>query len=174
MSLSTHHNNQTTTPDSWTHTEFNGIPKDDNTNTLAGQRWIASQSLTRGWYQRCNRDHIRQNTATDSPVRTYGFKAETNTSHVTSGLRSIICNCRTWQGYQAAIISMDIRTFPDAIEHKVIFDALVSAQIPQHNINAIMRDYHMKTASLILSGKTTSSKHKFTKGGWQGGTAFMA
>ena len=113
-----YHNNQTHSPLTWNHTYFNGISKNENTNTLPGQGWIASQAMTRGWYQRANRDNMRRHYNTNSPVRSYGFKRRPNTRHITGWVRSIIRNCSMCKGYQAVIISMDINMFPDALNAK--------------------------------------------------------
>ena len=60
---------------------------------------------------------------------------------------------------------MDIRTFFDSIDHKVMHDALIKANIPLHNANAIMKDYHKKTSDLTLADGTASHTHQFTLGG---------
>ena len=82
---------------------------------------------------------MRRNYNTNSPVRSYGFKRLANTSHITGWIRSIIRNCNMWKGYQAVIISMDIKTFFDALSHTVMYNAMKKAGIPRHNINAIMK-----------------------------------
>ena len=47
----------------------------------------------------------------------------------------------------------------------------MKAAVPRHNINALIKDYYQKTARLTLGNGTRSSTHKFSLGGWQGGSA---
>ena len=66
---------------------------------------------------------------------------------------------------------MDIRTFFDALDHKVMYACLVKAGVPRHNINVLIKEYYQKTASLTLGDGRKSSTHRFSLGGWQGGSA---
>lgn len=64
-------NNINDAPESWIHASSIGLPKDKNGALLEQLRWIVKASITRQWYQRCNRDKLRIEPRTRSTVRTY-------------------------------------------------------------------------------------------------------
>ena len=169
--FNSYHNNGTPSPDSWTHSTFEGLPKDKHSITLEQFRWIVKMSLTRQWYQRCNRDSLRSKQRTTSSVRTYGFKQSIQPGNITGWLRGIIKHCSRWKGYQAIIISLDIKTYFDALDHQTIHDAATNTKTNAHTINATTKDYSHKTASLKITHDISSEFFDFTKGGWQGGSA---
>ena len=153
-------------PEKWEMTEYGAIPKDANTETMQGSRWIAKINHFRQWYIRSWRDRL--DTGRVKNVNTYGFQPGHNTKDITGMIREMLRLAAKW-GYPLIVISADILTAFDRMIHEVIDESLAYSNVDIDTRIAVMNDYRQKKARIRINGAGTTWSFRISKAGYQGG-----
>ena len=104
-------------------------------------------------------------------VRTYGFKRHFTCDDLSDFVVEAISKAARWNGGQLLIMTMDIQTAFDAMEHENIHNSNNNLHVPPLDKIACIKDLDQKTATITLTQHGTSKPFPVTIGGWQGGTA---
>ena len=158
-------------PEQWKNVDFKGIPKTRDTDRFAKLRWIAGINTYRQWYNRIwGRSIIPTNLNTHHRrVRSYGFKRSFTPDDVADFVVEAISKAARWHKGELLVITLDIQTALDAMEHDTIQDSNDQLQVPPLTKIACIEDLQHETATITLTQDGTSKPFPGTTGGWQGG-----
>eukprot|EP00973_Karenia_brevis_P077259 10732218-Karenia_brevis.AAC.1 len=98
----------------------------------------------------------------------YGFRKGCSTRLVTEALRQSLHLAVTWDR-ALYIISLDIATAFDDMQHDQITDSLLSLGIHPLLVHALLREYCQLKARVKIADADFSNFFSFRKGGRQGG-----
>ena len=153
----------------WKHIKFWGLLKNKGSNEPNDFRWIALVSVLSKWYARGLRALLRRQRV---PGRThlYGFMRHRRTTDITGLIRQLLLNGHAWYpGTKVYVLSADIRTAFDAINHDVATRALLHSGIQPKLVSNFLRELSLMTASMMISGCKETGSFNFEQGGKQGG-----
>ena len=107
-------------------------------------------------------------------VRTYGFKRSFACNDLTDFVVEAISKAARWHKGELLVVTMDIQTAFDAMEHDTIHDSDDKLHVPPLDKIACIKDLGNKTATITLTQHGTSEPVPVNIGGWQGGRRHTA